>query len=466
MENLGVNNKKEAIDFSYVKKNFYECADQKTLSKLDDFADEYMQFLNDCKTERECFEFFTFQAQKAGFKEFDFGKKLEKGGNYFYNVRGKGIVLFHIGDNDIEKDGIRIVASHIDSPRIDIKQVPLYESDGLCFLKTHYYGGIKKYQWTAIPLSLHGIVILKSGKKVYVNIGEKDDEPVFYINDLLPHLGQNQMEQKAKSVITGEQLNIVVGAKPLKTDGNDKIKRMVLKILNEKYDMTEEDFLSSELSCVPAFKARNVGFDCSLIGGYGHDDRVCAYPAFKSIVNMAKSNHTTICLLVDKEEIGSEGVTGMKCKVYEDLIEEICLNFDKNIRKVRATSMCISADVTAAFDANFPDVFEKTNAAILSCGTCMNKFTGARGKSDSSDASAEMVSKIRKIFADNGVVWQAAELGKVDLGGGGTIAKYIANLNIETVDIGVPVISMHSPYELISKADLYSTYQAFCAFYK
>ena len=466
MENLGVNNKKEAVDFSYVKKNFYECADKKTLSKLDDFADEYMQFLNDCKTERECFEFFTFQAQKAGFKEFDFGKKLEKSGNYFYNVRGKGIVLFHIGENDIEKDGIRIVASHIDSPRIDIKQVPLYESDGLCFLKTHYYGGIKKYQWTAIPLSLHGIVILKSGKKVYVNIGEKDDEPVFYINDLLPHLGQNQMEQKAKSVITGEQLNIVVGAKPLKTDGNDKIKRMVLKILNEKYDMTEEDFLSSELSCVPAFKARNVGFDCSLIGGYGHDDRVCAYPAFKSIVNMAKSNHTTICLLVDKEEIGSVGVTGMKCKVYEDLIEEICLNFDKNIRKVRATSMCISADVTAAFDANFPDVFEKTNAAILSCGTCMNKFTGARGKSDSSDASAEMVSKIRKIFADNEVVWQAAELGKVDLGGGGTIAKYIANLNIETVDIGVPVISMHSPYELISKADLYSTYQAFCAFYK
>ena len=466
MENLGVNNKKEAIDFSYVKKNFYECADKKTLSKLDDFADEYMQFLNDCKTERECFEFFTFQAQKAGFKEFDFGKKLEKGGNYFYNVRGKGIVLFHIGDNDIEKDGIRIVASHIDSPRIDIKQVPLYESDGLCFLKTHYYGGIKKYQWTAIPLSLHGIVILKSGEKVQVNIGEKDDEPVFYINDLLPHLSQNQMEQKAKSIISGEQLNIVVGAKPLKTKENDKIKRMVLKILNEKYDMTEEDFLSSELSCVPAFKARNVGFDCSLIGGYGHDDRVCAYPAFKSIVNMAKSNHTTICLLVDKEEIGSVGVTGMKCKVYEDLIEEICLNFDKNIRKVRATSMCISADVTAAFDANFPDVFEKTNAAILSCGTCMNKFTGARGKSDSSDASAEMVSKIRKIFADNGVVWQAAELGKVDLGGGGTIAKYIANLNIETVDIGVPVISMHSPYELISKADLYSTYQAFCAFYK
>lgn len=466
MENLGVNNKKEAVDFSYVKKNFYECADKKTLSKLDDFADEYMQFLNDCKTERECFEFFTFQAQKAGFKEFDFGKKLEKGGNYFYNVRGKGIVLFHIGDNDIEKDGIRIVASHIDSPRIDIKQVPLYESDGLCFLKTHYYGGIKKYQWTAIPLSLHGIVILKSGEKVQVNIGEKDDEPVFYINDLLPHLSQNQMEQKAKSIISGEQLNIVVGAKPLKTKENDKIKRMVLKILNEKYDMTEEDFLSSELSCVPAFKARNVGFDCSLIGGYGHDDRVCAFPAFKSIVNMAKSNHTTICLLVDKEEIGSEGVTGMKCKVYEDLIEEICLNFDKNIRKVRATSMCISADVTAAFDANFPDVFEKTNAAILSCGTCMSKFTGARGKSDSSDASAEMVSKIRKIFADNGVVWQAAELGKVDLGGGGTVAKYIANLNIETVDIGVPVISMHSPYELISKADLYSTYQAFCAFYK
>lgn len=466
MENLGVNNKKEAIDYSYVKKNFYETANEKTLKKVDSFADDYMRFLNQCKTERESFEFFKDQALNNGFKEFDFGDKLEKGGNYFYNVRGKGIVLFHVGDNDIEKDGIRIVASHIDSPRIDIKQVPLYESDGLCFLKTHYYGGIKKYQWTAIPLSLHGVVVLKNGEKVEINLGEKDDEPVFYINDLLPHLGQNQMEQKAKSVITGEQLNIVVGAKPLKTDGNDKIKRMVLKILNEKYGMTEEDFLSSELSCVPAFKARNVGFDGSLIGGYGHDDRVCAYPAFQSIVDSAKSNHTIMCLLVDKEEIGSEGVTGMKSKVYEDIIEEICSAFNKNVRKVRATSMCISADVTAAFDANFPDVFEKTNAAILSCGTCMSKFTGSRGKSDSSDASAEMVSKIRKIFADNNVVWQAAELGKVDLGGGGTVAKYIANLNIDTVDIGVPVISMHSPYELISKADLYSTYQAFCAFYK
>ena len=466
MENIGVNNKKEAKSFSYVKKNFYEAIDDKVSNLVDNFSKEYINFINDCKTEREVNSFLLKQALSCGYKEYNFGDDIKVNDKKVFNVRNKGLVLFKIGSEDIEKNGIRIVVAHIDSPRIDIKQVPLYESDGLCFFKTHYYGGIKKYQWTAIPLALHGVVIKKDGSKVDISIGEKEDEPVFYINDLLPHLGTAQMEQKAKSVISGEQLNIVVGGKPsYKDNDKEKIKSNILKILNEKYGMIEEDFLSSELSAVPAFKARNVGFDCSLIGGYGHDDRVCAYPAFKSILD-TESEHTVICMLVDKEEIGSEGNTGMKSKVYEDLLEEICLSLNKNIRKVRANSMCISADVTAAFDANFPDVYEKTNAAMLSCGTCMNKFTGARGKSDSSDASAELVAKIRQIFEKYNVVWQTAELGKVDLGGGGTVAKYIANLNIDTIDIGVPVISMHAPYELISKADLYSTYQAFCAFFK
>lgn len=466
MENIGVNNKKEAKSFSYVKKNFYEAIDDKVSNLVDNFSKEYINFINDCKTEREVNAFLLKQALSCGYKEYNFGDDIKVNDKKVFNVRNKGLVLFKIGSEDIEKNGIRIVVAHIDSPRIDIKQVPLYESDGLCFFKTHYYGGIKKYQWTAIPLALHGVVIKKDGSKVDISIGEKEDEPVFYINDLLPHLGTNQMEQKAKSVISGEQLNIVVGGKPsYKDNDKEKIKSNILKILNEKYGMIEEDFLSSELSAVPAFKARNVGFDYSLIGGYGHDDRVCAYPAFKSILD-TESKHTVICMLVDKEEIGSEGNTGMKSKVYEDLLEEICLSLNKNIRKVRANSMCISADVTAAFDANFPDVYEKTNAAMLSCGTCMNKFTGARGKSDSSDASAELVAKIRQIFEKYNVVWQTAELGKVDLGGGGTVAKYIANLNIDTIDIGVPVISMHAPYELISKADLYSTYQAFCAFFK
>lgn len=457
--------KENNLELSYVKRNLFEKASSEVQKRIFDFAEKYKTFLNTCKTERECSRYILEDAKKHGFKEFKFGDALKAGDKRYFVNRNKGVVLFNIGKNDLETNGIRLVVAHIDSPRIDIKQVPLYESDGMCFLKTHYYGGIKKYQWTAMPLSLHGVVILKNGKKVEINVGEKEGDPVFYINDLLPHLGSTQMSGTANNLISGEQLNVVIGGMPLADVKNDKIKNNILKLLNKEYGIIEEDFISAELSAVPAMKACDVGFDRSLIGGYGHDDRSSVYPAYQAILN-ANADNTNMCILVDKEEIGSEGNTGMKSKVYEDLIEEICFSMKANVRAVRQNSICLSADVTAGYDPNFANVFEKKNSALLSCGTCMCKFSGSRGKSGSSDASAETVGKIRKIFDENDVYWQTAELGKVDLGGGGTVAMFIAQLNIDTVDIGVPVISMHAPYELISKADLYSMYTACQAFYK
>ncbi len=449
----------------YTKKNIYELINDQEKNSIMSFSEEYKTFLDLCKTEREANDYIIKLAKQQGFSEFVFGEDLKVGDKKFLTNRGKGVVLFKIGENDIEKNGIRIIASHIDSPRLDLKQVPLYESDGLCFLKTHYYGGIKKYQWTAIPLALHGVIYKKDGQKVNLRIGEEVGDPVFYINDLLPHLGANQMQQKAKDFINAEQLNLVVGGMALKDNNEkDKIKENILDILYSKYQIVEEDFISAELCAVPALNAKDVGLDRSLIGAYGHDDRVCAFAALKGIFDSDNKN-TDVCMLVDKEEIGSEGVTGIKSKLYEDIIDEICLTLKKNVRKVRQNSMCISADVTSAYDANFADVFEKNNSAILSCGTCINKYTGGGGKSGASDASAELLQKIREIFDNNNVIWQSSELGKVDLGGGGTVAKYIAQLNIDTIDIGVPVISMHAPYELISKADLYSSYKAYKSFF-
>ena len=376
------------------------------------------------------------------------------------------MVVFRVGTRDLETDGMRIIASHIDAPRVDIKQVPLYEEGGMCYLKTHYYGGIKKYQWTAIPLALHGVVILKDGTKVELKIGESSKDPVFYIDDLLPHLGGEQMAKTGGKIIEGEQLNVVVGGMPCAdAEAGKRIKYTVLDYLNKEYGMCEEDFLSAELCAVPAYPARDVGFDRAFIGAYGHDDRVCAYPALTAVLDQ-ESEHTVLAMLVDKEEIGSEGTTGMQSKIYEDLMEEISVALGANFRKVRYASKCLSSDVTAAYDPNFPGVFEKLNSALVSCGTCMSKFTGSRGKSGSNDASAEFVAEVRRMFDKEGVIWQTAELGKVDAGGGGTVAKFLANLNIDTVDLGVPVISMHAPWELISKADLYSNYIAFVAFMK
>ncbi|MCI8596776.1 MAG: aminopeptidase [Clostridia bacterium] len=451
---------------SYKRKNYFEEASKEERDAIFSYAEGYKRFLDVSKTEREACEYAVRSAKENGFTEYFFGDKLKKGDKKYFVNRGKSVVLFRVGSKNPEQDGFRIIASHIDAPRIDIKQNPLYEDSGVCFLKTHYYGGIKKYQWTAIPLALHGTVILSDGSKKEIRIGDEENEPVFYINDLLPHLGADQMSKNAGRFIDAEQLNVVVGGLPYPDkETSNKIKLTALKILNEKYGMCEEDFLSSELSAVPAFSARDVGLDRAFIGAYGHDDRVCAYPALTALIEQ-DSEHTVLAMLVDKEEIGSEGTTGIQCKVYEDLMEEIALALGANYRKVRAASKCLSSDVTAAYDSNFSEVFEKMNAAYVSCGTCMSKFTGARGKSGSNDASAEFVGEIRKIFADEGVVWQTAELGKVDVGGGGTVAKFVAKLNIDTVDLGVPVLSMHAPYELISKADLYSNYKAFLAFMK
>ena len=453
-------------ELAYDKKNYFETASEEERTAMFDYAEGYKAFLDAAKTEREACAEAVRLAKKAGFTEFKFGDKLSAGDKKYFINRGKSVVVFRVGTENMEEDGMRIIASHIDAPRIDIKQNPLYEEAGMCFLKTHYYGGIKKYQWTTIPLALHGVVVLKDGKKVEIKVGEDADDPVFYIDDLLPHLGAEQMSKNGTKIIDGEQLNIVVGGMPYADkDVSDKVKLTVLEYLNKEYGMKEEDFLSAELSAVPAYPARDVGFDRALIGAYGHDDRVCAYPALTAVLNN-DSRHTVLAMLVDKEEIGSEGNTGMQSRIYSDLMEEICEALGASFRKVRYASKCLSSDVTAAYDPNFAGVFEKMNSALVSCGTCMSKFTGSRGKSGSNDANAEFVGEVRAMFDGDGVVWQTAELGKVDAGGGGTVAKYLANLNIDTVDLGVPVISMHSPWELISKADLYSNYRAFIAFMK
>ena len=440
--------KERYSELAYEKKNFFETASKKERKAMYAYAEGYKAFLDAAKTEREACEAAVALAEAKGFTEYHFGDPLVAGDKKYFINRGKSVVVFRIGTRDLETDGMRLIASHIDAPRVDIKQVPLYEDSGMAFLKTHYYGGIKKYQWTAIQLALHGVVVLKDGTRMDVKIGEDPKDPVFYINDLLPHLGGEQMTKTGGKIIEGEQLNVVVGGLPnADAEAGKRIKFTVLDYLNKEYGMCEEDFLSAELSAVPAFPARDIGFDRALIGAYGHDDRVCAYPALTAVLN-EESEHTVLAMLVDKEEIGSEGTTGMQSKIYEDLMEEISVALGANFRRVRYASKCLSSDVTAAYDPNFAGAFEKMNSAMLSCGTCMSKFTGSRGKSGSNDASAEFVGEVRRMFDKEGVIWQTAELGKVDGGGGGTVAKFLANLNIDTVDLGVPVISMHAPWEI------------------
>ncbi len=454
-------------ELSYKRKNVYEESSAEKIKKIYDYAESYMDYLDNAKTEREAVTTSIKMAQEHGYTEYKLGDKVSIGDKKYYNNHGKSLVLFKIGNSDIEKEGIRILASHIDSPRLDLKQVPMYEDSGMCFLKTHYYGGIKKYQWTASPLAMHGVVIKADGTSVDVVIGEDNREPVFYINDLLPHLAARQSAEPLGTAIPGESLNILIGGLPYDDkEVSDKIKLTALSYLNDKYSITESDLISAELSLVPAYGARNVGFDGAFICAYGHDDRVCSYPALTALFDEDKTDKSVMVVLADKEEIGSDGLTGMQSDVFVDIIDEIAASLGKNPRVIRRNSKCLSADVNAAYDPNFPDVYEKRNSAMISCGTVMSKYTGARGKSSTSDASAEFVGFVRRIFEENGVIWQTAELGKVDAGGGGTVAKYIANHNIETVDLGVPVISMHAPYEVVSKADVYSTYEAFVAFIK
>ncbi|MBQ8393854.1 MAG: aminopeptidase [Clostridia bacterium] len=448
----------------YKKENTFANADEDYSKKVSDYAEGYKSFLDNAKTEREAVCESIKMLKNAGYTEYNLGDKIEKGGAYYFNNRGKSLYAFRIGEENVE-NGIRICAAHIDSPRLDLKQHPLYENEGLAYFKTHYYGGIRKYQWVTIPLALHGVVTLINGENVEITIGENENDPVFCITDLLPHLAREQVSKPMGSVFTGEGMNLLIGSQPFgKCD--EAVKLNVLSILNEKYGISENDFMSAELVALPAGKARDMGLDKSMIHAYGHDDKVCAYPALTSIIDCKDSKHTIMCILADKEEIGSDGVSGMKSSLMVDLLNEIAVATGANASVVRANSMCLSADVNAGYDPMFPEVYEKRNSAIMNCGVVMSKYTGSGGKSSTSDASAEYVAYIRKIFRDEGVIWQTAELGKVDAGGGGTVAKYIANQNITTVDLGVPVLSMHAPYEVIAKNDLYETHKAFCAFCK
>ena len=456
---------------SYERKNVYENITDAEKQEMMELCDEYRDFLDKGKTERECIEKAVNMAKEHGFCDIDTLATLKEGDKVYKINRNKNILLAVIGSEDI-KNGINLVGAHIDSPRLDLKQNPLYECDDMALLKTHYYGGIKKYQWTAIPLAIHGVVYTKEGHCVKLNIGENEDDPVFCITDLLPHLAKDQMTKRMSEGIEAENLNVLIGGMPLKTeDVKEKVKFSILKLLNEKYGIVERDFLSAEIEIVPAFKAKNVGLDESFIGAYGQDDRVCAFTTLKGIFDVESPKKTAVALLVDKEEIGSTGNTGMLSAFFEmtvaELIEKITGNCSMTtFNKVIANSACLSSDVSAAVDPNYESVSEKMNSSFAGYGMVLMKYTGARGKSESSDASAEFVYEVGKIFDENDVIWQTGELGKVDQGGGGTIAQYVANLNMDVIDCGVPVLSMHAPFEVTAKSDVYMAYRCYIAFYK
>lgn len=436
----------------------------KEVAVCDDFCEGYKDFMNKAKTEREAVETSLEMLKKNGFKEYKAGMKLKAGDKIYRNNRGKALLIAIIGKEPIA-EGVRLCAAHIDSPRLDMKQNPLYENEEIAYFKTHYYGGIKKYQWTTIPLSLHGVIVKADGESVKVNIGEDENDPVFCVSDLLPHLATEQMKRPLAQAIKGEELNIIIGSRPFRDDeASNAVKLAIMQILNEKYGIVEADFISAELEAVPAFKAKDIGFDRSLIGAYGHDDRVCAYPALMASLNCKTPKHTVVTVLTDKEETGSDGNTGLCSSYLEYFIYVLAEALGSDGRTVLSASECLSADVNAAFDPTFPEVNERNNCAYVNKGVCITKYTGARGKSGTSDASAEFAGRIRRLMDANDVIWQTGELGKVDEGGGGTVAAYIANLNVDTIDMGVPVISMHAPYEIVSKIDTYMAYKAFSVF--
>ena len=457
---------KLAEQLCYKSKNAGEVLDVEEIENADLFCEGYKKFLDMAKTEREATEITISMAREKGFRAFDPDAKYKPGDKVFYNNRGKSLILCTIGKEPIE-NGVRIVAAHIDSPRLDLKPNPLYEDSQLALFKTHYYGGIKKYQWTTIPLALHGVVVRGDGEKVAVIIGEDEGDPVFTVTDLLPHLAGEQMSRKAPDIVKGEALNVLVGGRMFRDDkASEKVKLAILKLLHDKYGIAEEDFLSAELTMVPAFHATDVGFDRSFIGAYGHDDRVCAYPAVMAALNVKEPTYTMVTVLADKEEIGSEGNTGLNSDYLVYFIEDLAACFGKVGRRVLSKSKCLSADVNAAYDPTYGDVFEKNNAAFVNHGVVVTKYTGARGKSGTNDSSAEFAGEIRRLLNAEGVQWQTGELGKVDAGGGGTVAMFIASHNVDVIDIGVPVLSMHAPFETVSKTDVYETYRAFAAFHK
>ena len=436
------------------------------IKKADAFCKDYKKFLDCSKTERECVNTAEVMLVNAGYKRFDAKKKYKAGDKVYEINRGKSIIATTWGKAPLE-EGVRINGAHIDSPRLDLKPNPLVEKGELAQFKTHYYGGIRKYQWVAIPLAMHGTIIRKDGTACTLSVGEDDNDPVFYISDLLPHLSKEQNERKLSEGIKGEELNIVIGSLPVEDseDVKNAIKLNALKLINEKFGITERDFARAEIEFVPAYKAKDVGFDRSLIASYGHDDRVCAYPALMAELATKTPYYTTVTILTDKEEIGSVGNTGLYSDYLYDYIYFLAKNKGADIKEVCANSSCLSADVNSAYDPTFANVFEEQNSSWLNHGVVLTKYTGARGKSGASDASAEFMAKVIDIMDEAGVYWQIGELGKVDEGGGGTIALEVAKHNIDVVDLGVPVMSMHAPYEVVSKLDVYNTYLAFKAFY-
>jgi len=450
----------------YQPKNGYDRLSAQDEADMKSYCEDYKKFLDAGKTERECVTEAVRLAEAKGFKPFTRGMAVNPGDKLYRINRGKALMLAVVGTRPLS-EGVNIGAAHIDSPRLDLKQNPLYEADELAFLKTHYYGGLRKYQWVTIPLELHGVVALKSGQVVRVSVGNGEGDPLFTVDDLLPHLGAEQSRKPLGEAIPAESLNILVGSRPLADDeGSDRVKLSILELLNRKYGIVEEDFISAELSAVPAFRASDVGFDRSLIGAYGHDDRVCAYASLAAILQLNDPERTAVCMLADKEEIGSEGVTGMKSAAFDTFMEDLCQSQNVPLRACYERSFCLSADVTAAYDPNFAEVYEKRNSALVNCGMGLCKYTGARGKSGASDASAELVAYVRGVLDRADVVWQMAELGKVDAGGGGTVAMFMAERNIDTLDAGVPVLSMHSPFETVGKLDCYMTFKGVKAIYE
>lgn len=456
-------------------KNAWEIFNENEVKEVFETSEGYKQFLDKCKTERESADEIIRNARERGYISItelvENKNSILPGMKIYANNKNKAVALFVIGKEKLER-GMNIVGSHIDAPRIDLKQFPLYEDSELALLKTHYYGGIKKYQWVALPLALHGIVIKTNGEKVNVIIGEDENDPVFFITDLLPHLAKDQMSKKMDEGITGEGLNILFGSIPYKEkDLNDKVKLNVLKILNEKYGMIEEDFTSAEFEIVPAGKAKDVGIDRSMVGGYGQDDRACAFTALKAILEVENPKRTAVALFVDKEEIGSVGNTGMESMFFENIVSELIALSESNyneliVKRALANSKVLSADTLAGFDPNYPEVLDKRNSPFIGKGITLVKYTGVRGKGGSNDANSEYLGEIRRLFNDNNIIWQMGELGKVDQGGGGTIAYILARYGMEVVDCGIPLLSVHAPYEISSKADIYMTYKGYKVFFE
>lgn len=468
-------NKKDDIKLDFQYENAWSKSDKKSIIAVFDYCDKYIEFLNDVKTEREFVDYAVKLAEKKGFvnisKLIDSNKKLGPGMKVYQNIRGKSLIMAVIG-SEASENGFNLVGSHIDAPRIDFKQNPIYEDTDYVLAKTHYYGGIKKYQWLSIPLAIHGVIVKKTGDVIKVNIGDNPGDPVFTITDILPHLSQEQMEKKMSEAVTGESLNLLLGSMPTdKKDDKSKnlFKMNILKIFYNLYGITEQDFTSAEIEIVPAFKACDVGLDRSMVGGYGQDDRVCAYTSLSAILDCEKPERTAISYFSDKEEVGSMGNTGAQSRILENFIAIVCDMTSENYndivcRRCLANSSMLSADVTAAVDPNFDGVQDKKNASYFSRGTVLEKYTGSRGKSGASDANPEFIASLRKLFDDNNIVWQTGEIGRVDLGGGGTIAQFMANLGMDVIDCGVPVLAMHSTFEVTSKVDVYNTYMAYKVF--